>query len=125
MLNVRFCSFGWCDYRENWASRAPFSYQVYNIVAGDSGVTWYPLNSNFWMLQKLGSISVFRSRSNGPMLTPIDCCHSWQLIQLASFTTPKLIKIGFWIYLQGCAISGLVKEAFSNKKIKIKKNKKK
>jgi hypothetical protein len=33
-LNVRFCSFGWCDNRENWASRAPFGHQVYNIVAG-------------------------------------------------------------------------------------------
>ncbi len=39
----------WCDNRKNWASRAPFSYQVYNIVAGDSGVTWYPLNSKFWI----------------------------------------------------------------------------
>jgi hypothetical protein len=29
-------------------------------------------------LQKQGSISVFRSRSKGPMdITPIDCCHSW------------------------------------------------
>jgi hypothetical protein len=27
----------------------PFSYQVYNIVAGNSGVTWYLLNSNFWI----------------------------------------------------------------------------
>jgi hypothetical protein len=39
-LNVRFCSFGWCDNRENWASRAPFSYQVYNIVAADSGMIY-------------------------------------------------------------------------------------
>jgi hypothetical protein len=66
ILNVRFCSFGWCDDRENWANRAPFSYQVYNVVAGDSGVTWYPL---------------------------------------IGFTC-KIVK--------SCAISGLVKEAFSN-----------
>jgi hypothetical protein len=25
-------------------------------------------------------------------ITPIDCCHSWELILLAHFTTTKLIK---------------------------------
>jgi hypothetical protein len=33
-----FC-FGCCDYRENWASRAPFCNQIFDIFAGGSGMT--------------------------------------------------------------------------------------
>ncbi len=58
-------------------------------------------------LQKLGSISVFRSRSKGPMLIPY---HSNRLLPLvvadsaSSFYDTKINK----------KLSGLVKEAFSN-----------